>query len=114
MLVLSRKRDERITIGDNIVIMVVDICGDKVRLGIDAPKNIPIHRQEVYDAINRENQIREEQSGLEKEAEKVPSSDSSGSTSAKQYSMVPPAMVNSSYDIVDMGRFGTHYIPAVR
>ncbi len=56
MLVLSRKRDESIIIGDNIVITVVDVRGDKVRLGINAPTDIPIHRQEVYEAIQRENQ----------------------------------------------------------
>ena len=55
MLVLSRQRDESIIIGDNIVLTVVDIRGDKVRLGIDAPKEIPVHRQEVYEAIQREN-----------------------------------------------------------
>jgi carbon storage regulator len=54
MLVLSRHRDESIIIGDNIVITIVDIRGDKVRLGINAPKDIPVHRQEVYDAIQRE------------------------------------------------------------
>jgi carbon storage regulator len=47
MLVLSRKRDERILIGDNVVITVVDVRGDKVRLGIDAPKEVPVHREEV-------------------------------------------------------------------
>ncbi len=56
MLVLSRHRDESIMIGDDIVITVVDIRGDKVRLGIDAPQEIPVHRQEVYDAIKRENE----------------------------------------------------------
>ncbi len=56
MLVLSRQRDESIIIGDNIVITVVDIRGDKVRLGINAPVEIPVHRQEVYEAIQRENQ----------------------------------------------------------
>ena len=55
MLVLSRQRDESIMIGDNIVITIVDIRGDKVRLGINAPAEIPVHRQEVYDAIQREN-----------------------------------------------------------
>ncbi len=55
MLVLSRQRDESIIIGDNIVLTVVDIRGDKVRLGIDAPKEVPVHRQEVYEAIQREN-----------------------------------------------------------
>jgi len=54
MLVLSRQRDESIVIGDDIVITVVDVRGDKVRLGIDAPSNIPVHRQEVYEAIQRE------------------------------------------------------------
>lgn len=55
MLVLSRQRDESIIIGDNIVVTIVDIRGDKVRLGIDAPTEIPVHRQEVYEAIQREN-----------------------------------------------------------
>ncbi len=54
MLVLSRQRDESIIIGDNIIITIVDIRGDKVRLGIQAPKEITVHRQEVYDAIQRE------------------------------------------------------------
>jgi carbon storage regulator len=53
MLVLSRKINETIVINDNIVITVVDIRGDKVRLGIEAPKDVPVHRQEVYDAIKR-------------------------------------------------------------
>ena len=55
MLVLSRQRDETIMIGDNIEITIVDIRGDKVRLGITAPATIPVHRKEVYDAIKREN-----------------------------------------------------------
>jgi len=53
MLVLSRKRDEQIVIGDNVKVTVVDIRGDKVRLGIEAPTDVPVHRQEVYDAIQR-------------------------------------------------------------
>lgn len=56
MLVLSRHRDESIIINDNIVVTIVDIRGDKVRLGIQAPTNIPVHRQEIYDAIQREKQ----------------------------------------------------------
>jgi carbon storage regulator len=54
MLVLSRQRDETIIIGDDIEITVVDIRGEKVRLGINAPAHIPVHRKEVYDAIKRE------------------------------------------------------------
>ena len=53
MLVLSRKHDEKIVIGENIVITVVEIRGDKVRLGIEAPVTVPVHRQEVYDAMLR-------------------------------------------------------------
>ena len=56
MLVLSRHRDESIMIGDDVVVTIVDIRGDKVRLGIEAPTSIPVHRQEVYEAIQRENQ----------------------------------------------------------
>lgn len=58
MLVLSRERDESVVIGDNIVITVVDIRGDKVRLGISAPKEIPVHRREVYEAIQRDNALK--------------------------------------------------------
>jgi carbon storage regulator len=54
MLVLSRQRDESIMIGDDVEIIIVDVRGDKVRLGITAPKNIPVHRREIYDAIQRE------------------------------------------------------------
>lgn len=55
MLVLSRQRDETIIVGDDIEITVVDIRGEKVRLGIVAPPHIPVHRKEVYEAIKREN-----------------------------------------------------------
>lgn len=54
MLVLSRQRDETIMIGDDIEITIVDIRGDKVRVGIIAPKEISVHRKEVYDAIRKE------------------------------------------------------------
>ena len=56
MLVLSRQRDETIMIGDDIELTVVDIRGDKVRLGINAPTHIAVHRKEIYDAIKRENE----------------------------------------------------------
>ena len=51
MLVLSRNRGESIVIDDNVVVTIVDIRGEDVRLGVEAPKEIPVHRQEVYDAI---------------------------------------------------------------
>ena len=54
MLVLSRQKDESIIIGDHIEITIVDVRGDKVRLGITAPKTISVHRKEVYEAIQRE------------------------------------------------------------
>lgn len=54
MLVLSRHRDEAIQIGDNVTIKVVEIRGDKVRIGIDAPNDVSVHRMEVYEAIKRE------------------------------------------------------------
>jgi carbon storage regulator len=53
MLVLSRKKNESIVINDEITIVVVEIRGDKVRLGIEAPKEVPVHRREVYEAIKR-------------------------------------------------------------
>lgn len=53
MLVLSRKRDEAIMIGEDVEIVVVEIRGDKVRLGIEAPRDLPVHRREVFDAIKR-------------------------------------------------------------
>ena len=53
MLVLSRKKDEKIVIGDSITLMVIEIRGDKVRLGVEAPREVPVHRREVYDAIQR-------------------------------------------------------------
>ena len=52
MLVLSRKKNESIVINSDIVITVVEIRGDKVRLGIVAPKDVPVHREEVYEAIH--------------------------------------------------------------
>lgn len=68
MLVLSRKRNDEIVIGegaDQVKVMVIEIRGDKVRLGIEAPQHVPVHRKEVYDAIQRKN--------LQKSAESTPS-----------------------------------------
>ena len=56
MLVLSRKKNESIVINVDITIVVVEIRGDKVRLGVEAPKEVPVHRREVYDAIKRSEQ----------------------------------------------------------
>ena len=53
MLVLSRKKGESIIIRDNIVVTVVELRGDKVRLGIEAPRDVPVHRREIYEAIKR-------------------------------------------------------------
>ena len=53
MLVLSRKKNEAIRIGTDVILRIVEIRGDKVRIGIEAPENVPVHRQEVYDAIKR-------------------------------------------------------------
>lgn len=58
MLVLSRKKNESIVINDDITIVVVEIRGDKVRLGVEAPKEVPVHRREVYEAIKRNEVLR--------------------------------------------------------
>ena len=57
MLVLSRKKDEAIILGDDIKIVVVEIREGKVRLGVEAPKEVPVHRQEIYEAIRREHAV---------------------------------------------------------
>ena len=54
MLVLSRRKDESIIIGDDVEIIIVDVRGDKIRLGIKAPRSISVHRKEIYDAIQQE------------------------------------------------------------
>jgi carbon storage regulator len=65
MLVLSRQKDESIMVGDEVEITIVDVRGDKVRLGISAPRSIAVHRKEVYEAIQRE----KEEQGQEQEQE---------------------------------------------
>ena len=71
MLVLSRKKNESIVIDNDITIVVVEIRGDKVRLGVDAPKEIPVHRQEVFEAIKRNEQNGQENSPNEATAGEV-------------------------------------------
>ncbi len=61
MLVLSRQKDESIMVGDEVEITIVDVRGDKVRLGITAPRSIAVHRKEVYNAIQREKEEKKEQ-----------------------------------------------------
>ena len=62
MLVLSRKKNESIVINNDITIVVVEIRGDKVRLGVEAPKEVPVHRREVYEAIKRNELARDSDS----------------------------------------------------
>lgn len=73
MLVLSRKKNESIVINNDITIVVVEIRGDKVRLGVEAPKEVPVHRREVYDAIRRNVAIGEKAIG-----EKADAADANG------------------------------------
>lgn len=73
MLVLSRKKNESIVINNDITIVVVEIRGDKVRLGVEAPKEVPVHRREVYDAIKRNTPV---QSGPGSEADQQGASQS--------------------------------------
>jgi carbon storage regulator len=60
MLVLSRKKNESIIINDNITVTVIEIRGDKVRIGIEAPKDVTVHRREVYEAIQNQSRISEQ------------------------------------------------------
>ncbi len=68
MLVLSRKKNESIIINNDITIVVVEIRGDKVRLGVEAPKEVPVHRREVYDAIKRAEQEHRSSASTEADA----------------------------------------------
>ncbi len=61
MLVLSRQKDESIMIGDDVEIVIVDVRGDKVRLGITAPRSVSVHRKEVYESIQREKDEKKEE-----------------------------------------------------
>jgi carbon storage regulator len=68
MLVLSRKKNESIVIDNDITIVVVEIRGDKVRLGVEAPKEVPVHRREVFDAIRRNELAAEEDAASKTDA----------------------------------------------
>lgn len=68
MLVLSRKKNESIVINEDIVVTIVEVRGDKVRLGIDAPRDIPVHRREVLEAILREQQLADAGSASDSQA----------------------------------------------
>lgn len=57
MLVLNRRQDESIMVGDDIEITIVDVRGDKVRIGITSPRDVPVHRKEVYEAIQKEKKL---------------------------------------------------------
>lgn len=57
MLILTRKKEERIMIGDDITITIMDIRGDRTRIGIEAPNGVPVHREEVHKAIKRGHKI---------------------------------------------------------
>jgi len=72
MLVLSRQKDESIMIGDDVKITIVDVRGDKVRLGISAPKEIPVHRMEIYEAIQREKEEKKDQEQPAEAAQEQP------------------------------------------
>ncbi len=71
MLLLSRKKNESIVINDDITIVVVEIRGDKVRLGVEAPKEVPVHRREVFDAIRRNEAASGSEAASGKQAEKI-------------------------------------------
>jgi carbon storage regulator len=68
MLVLSRKKNESIVINDDITIVVVEIRGDKVRLGVEAPKEVPVHRREVFDAIHRNEGVADDKAAAKTDA----------------------------------------------
>lgn len=94
MLVLSRQRDETIMIGDEVEITIVDIRGDKVRLGISAPARIAVHRKEVYEAIRVENEQAARTAG--KEFDTLPSRFSNGTTKPRDGSKprTPGTLIN--------------------
>lgn len=90
MLVLSRQRDETIMIGDDVEITIVDVRGDKVRLGITAPARIAVHRKEVYEAIRAENEQAARSAGDPFEGLKKPASGAAGGMKSGAARLVTP------------------------
>ena len=84
MLVLSRQRDESIMIGDDVEITIVDVRGDKVRLGINAPRRIAVHRKEIYEAIQREKAQNKGQDGGEGKASEKPEENTDNGQSGQE------------------------------
>ena len=66
MLILSRKIDQKIRIGDDIVITLIDVKGDQVKIGVEAPSNVKVYRQEVFEAIQSENKYADSQISMER------------------------------------------------
>jgi carbon storage regulator len=99
MLVLTRKVNESIKIGDKIVITVVEIDRGKVMLGTEAPTEIPVHRQEVHDAIQRVNLTKPE-SPIEKKL-----GGSEGNNTPPKYYLIP-RFEGNHYDVINMGKYG--------
>ena len=92
MLVLSRQKDESIIIGDDVEITIVDVRGDKVRLGINAPREISVHRKEVYEAIQRE---KAEKARAEQASSEGPASEPRSSEQEAHDQFKSPAANNS-------------------
>ena len=96
MLVLSRRKDESIMIGDDVEIVIVDVRGDKVRLGITAPKEIPVHRMEIYEAIQRE-KATEKESAQEPEKAKPEKTDKAPKEEAEKVAQEEPEKVTQKH-----------------
>jgi len=96
MLVLSRQKDESIMIGDDVEIIIVDVRGDKVRLGITAPKEIPVHRMEIYEAIQREKAM-EKESAQKPEKAKPEKTDKAAQEKAEKVAQEEPEKVTQKH-----------------
>ncbi len=104
MLVLSRLRDETIMIGDDIEITIVDIRGDKVRLGINAPTRISVHRKEVYEAIRQENSNAARAAGTELDLLRLPAPPLSGGPPRNSPSSLPRGVRPAATSLLPQAR----------